>query len=156
MRQPPSRDLLQTRTHARHCSGALTRASARYVFTFSSNFGRLPFFIKAFYSPCAAAVALDNIYISGQGAVPVLSMSRDRCMPLAGGTPDLVYLRACNAGDCSRGRWLLEHHYRCDVGDVGDVLKEKTNKCDVNWAAVWKLLICLSALSSRFVDGSTQ
>jgi hypothetical protein len=84
------------------------------VFTFSSNFGRLPFFIKAFYSPCAAAVALDNIYISGQAyAVPVLSMSRDRCMPLAGGTPDLVYLRACNVGNCSRGRWLLEHHYRC-------------------------------------------
>jgi hypothetical protein len=104
------------RTHARQCSGALTRAAARYVFTFSSNFGRLPFFIKAFYSRCAAAVALDNIYISGQGqacAVPVLSMSRVRCMPLAGGTPDLVYLHACNAGDCSRGRWLLEHHYRC-------------------------------------------
>ena len=112
------------------------------MFTFSSNFGRLPFFIKAFYSPCAAAVALDNIYISGQAcAVPVLSMSRDRCMPLAGGTPDLVYLRACNVGDCSRGRWLLEHHYRCGArrsmcdGD-DDLLQEETNKCDVHCAAV--------------------
>jgi hypothetical protein len=113
------------------------------VFTFSSNFGRLPFFIKAFYSPCAAAVALDNIYISGHtfAPPPVSHVTCDRCMPLAGGTPDLVYLRACNVGDCSRGRWLLEHHYRCGArrsmcdGD-DDLLQEETNKCDVHCAAV--------------------
>jgi hypothetical protein len=108
------------------------------VFTFSSNFGRLPFFIKAFYSPCAAAVALDNIYISGQACAASVVAAASVARPMHAARRRHAWFGVSSRVQC--GRLLegavaagapLQVRSMCDVDD--DLLQEKTNKCDVNW-----------------------